>query len=58
MSFFSKKEPESKLPRSEGTISSRQLGDLKARVADTDLPLYVARQVTTELERLEKIDPI
>ncbi len=57
MSFFSKKEPESKVPGSEIPISSRQLDDLKARVSDTDLPLYVARQVTTEMERLQKIDP-
>ena len=58
MSFFSKKEHKPKQPGSETTISSRQLGDLKAKVADTDLPLYVVRQVTTELERLEKIDPM
>lgn len=58
MSFFSKKETESKLPGAEATISSRQLDDLKARVADTDLPLYVARQLTTELDRVEKTDPV
>jgi len=57
MSFFSKKEPESTLPGTEKPASSRQLDDLKARVADTDLPLYVARQVATEMERLGKIDP-
>jgi len=37
--------------------TSRQIDDLKARVADTDLPLYAARQVATEMERLGKIDP-
>ncbi len=57
MSFFSKKETESKLPEAGKPVSSRQLDDLKARVADTDLPLYVARQVATEMERLGKIDP-
>jgi ATP-dependent Lon protease len=57
MSFFSKKEPESKLSGAAPPVSPRQLDDLKARVADTDLPLYVARQVATEIERLEKIDP-
>lgn len=43
-----------------GTVKvsgSQQLGDLKAKVADTDLPLYVVKQITTELERLEKLDP-
>ncbi|MBU1233999.1 MAG: endopeptidase La [Proteobacteria bacterium] len=58
MSFFSKKEPEAKTPGSGGAISSGQIGDLKNRVAGTDLPPYVAHQVTTELNRLEKTDPI
>jgi len=57
MSFFSKKEPESTLPVADKPATSRQIDDLKARVADTDLPLYAARQVATEMERLGKIDP-
>ena len=58
MSFFSKKESETTQPGAEIPVGSRQFVDLKARVADTDLPLYVARQIATELDRLEKIDPI
>ncbi len=57
MSFFSKKEPETKLPGTERPGNSGQLDDLKTRVASTDLPLYVATQITTEMERLGKIDP-
>jgi ATP-dependent Lon protease len=57
MSFFFKKEPETKLPVAEKPATSRQLNDLKARVAATDLPLYVATQISTEMERLGKIDP-
>jgi len=57
MSFFSKKEPESTVPGTGVTNSSRQLDELKIRVGSTDLPLYVATQVSTEMERLEKIDP-
>ncbi len=59
MSFFSKKEPETILPDTEKPTSSQhqQLDDLKARVGYTDLPPYVARQITTEMERLQKIDP-
>jgi ATP-dependent Lon protease len=58
MSFFSKKETESSPPVQGGSIGFRQLDDLKARVAGTDLPTYVAGQVTGELDRLEKTDPI
>ncbi len=57
MSIFSKKEPESTPLGAEKTVDSRQLDDLKIRVADTDLPLYVARQIATEIERLGRIDP-
>ena len=57
MSIFSKKEPESIPLGTEKTAGSRQLSDLKTRVADTDLPLYVTRQIATEMERLGKIDP-
>ncbi len=57
MSIFSKKEPESISLGTEKTAGSRQLDDLKTRVADTDLPLYVTRQIATEMERLGKIDP-
>ncbi len=57
MSFFSKKEPAAKLPGTEKPTSSRQFDDLKAKIAGTDLPLYVATQIATEMERLGKIDP-
>jgi len=56
MSIFSKKKPEV-TPPGTGRPNSQQLDELKVRVADTDLPLYVARQVATEMERLDKIDP-
>lgn len=58
MSFFSKNDSSSTSVANEETSGSRQLDELKTRVADTDLPLYVARQVSTEMERLLKIDPI
>ena len=58
MTFFSKKKPEPKASGSAETLSSRQLSNLKARAADTDLPPYVAKQVTDELDRLEKTDPV
>ena len=58
MNFFSKKESEPEIPVQPATLSSRQLEDLKARVGITDLPAYVARQVATELDRLEKTDPV
>lgn len=58
MSFFSKNDSSPTSAASEETSGSRQLDELKTRVADTDLPLYVARQVSTEMERLLKIDPI
>ncbi len=57
MSIFSKKEPAPTPPRAGKPANSQQLDNLQARVADTDLPLYVARQVATEMERLGKIDP-
>lgn len=58
MSFFSKKENKPKVPVQPVSQSSRQVEDLKARVGITDLPAYVARQVTIELDRLEKTDPV
>ncbi len=58
MNFFSKKEPENIAPPAVPSISSRQIDDLKAGIANTDLPVYVARQISTEMDRLEKIDPI
>ncbi len=59
MSFFSKKENELKdVPIQAGTHNSRQIEDLKARVSVIDMPTYVARQVNTELDRLEKTDPV
>jgi len=58
MSFFSKKEAEPKQSGSVETLYSRQLSDLKARATSTDLPPYVAKQVTGELDRLEKTDPV
>ena len=58
MNFFSKKETEPKVPVQPVSQSSRQVEDLKARINVTDIPAYVARQVTTELDRLEKTDPV
>ena len=56
MTFFSKKESQShQVPQS---ASSRQLSDLKKKVRTTDLPVYVARQINSELDRLEKTDPV
>ncbi len=56
MNLFSKKEhdPQSTSPPQ----SIGQLNDLKAKVKHTDLPPYVAKQITGELDRLEKTDPI
>ncbi|MBU4395183.1 MAG: response regulator, partial [Proteobacteria bacterium] len=56
MSFFSKKEAAPQTLEPAGTISSGQIADLKTRSAGIDLPPYVARQVTGELDRLGKID--
>lgn len=58
MSFFSKKEAEPEQSGSTSTTNSHQLSDLKSRAAGTDLPPYVAKQVTDELDRLEKTDPV
>jgi len=58
MGFFSKKESTPKASVSATTAVVDQLADLKIRAAGTDLPVYVARQVTGELDRLSKIDPI
>ncbi len=57
MSFFSKKEiaPQTSEPGKDH--GSGQVADLKNRTAGTDLPPYVVRQVTGELDRLGKIDP-
>lgn len=56
MSLFSKKESEPKPSGTRETLSSRQISDLKRKVASTDLPPYVADQVNSELERLENTD--
>jgi ATP-dependent Lon protease len=58
MSFFSKKDNEPKTPDQTVPQNSRQLEDLKARTSVIDMPAYVARQVNTELDRLEKTDPV
>ncbi len=58
MSFFSKNTPENTPAPPAESMSSRQVGDLKDRAAATDLPPYVARQITTEIDRLEKTDPV
>ncbi len=58
MSFFNKKrEPES-ITIDSGIIPNRHLSDLKLKVNSTDLPEQVANQVSSELDRLGKIDPI
>ena len=56
MSLFSKKETEPKSPEPKDSSSSRLIGEMKRKVASTDLPPYVADQVNSELERLEKTD--
>ncbi len=58
MGFFSKHESAPKSAGSAESFSSRQLGELKTRANNTDLPPYVAGQIRTELERLEKTDPV
>ena len=58
MSFFSKKKPEANQSGTAESLNSRQLSSLKSRAASTDLPPYVAKQVTAELDRLEKTDPV
>lgn len=58
MSFFNRnKEPE-RITIDNGTIPNRHLNDLKLKINDTDLPEQVASQVNSELDRLNKIDPI
>jgi ATP-dependent Lon protease len=58
MSFFSKNESAPKQSGPAETLNSHQLSELKSRAAGTDLPPYVAKQVTDELDRLEKTDPV
>ncbi len=57
MSFFSKKEAAPPAVEPEGHLGSGQIDELKSRSAGTDLPSYVAKRVTAELDRLGKIDP-
>ncbi len=58
MGFFSKNENNSAAKEPVISHSSQQIEDLKARVGSIDLPVYVARQIGTELDRLEKTDPV
>ncbi len=58
MGFFSKDETAPETADFTESLSSRQLRDLKTRTDNTDLPPYVASQIRTELERLEKTDPV
>ena len=58
MGFFSKNENNSAAKEPVVSHSSQQIEDLKARVSSIDLPVYVARQIATELDRLEKTDPV
>lgn len=58
MSFFSKKENEPEISGAGEALGARQVKGLRDRAAGTDLPPYVARQVTAELDRLEKTDPV
>lgn len=58
MSFFSKKKPAPQAITPPQQTGSDQLFDLKAKISNTDLPPYVAKQITSELDRLEKTDPI
>ncbi len=58
MGFFSKKEGGVAEKSPVMTQGSRQIDDLKARIASCDLPPYVARQISIECDRLEKTDPV
>jgi ATP-dependent Lon protease len=58
MRFFSKNEPPQKTSGWGASLHSRQVEELQARAGNTDLPPYVARQITIELNRLEKTDPV
>ena len=56
MSLFSKKDTDPKPSGPRETVSFRQIDDLKNKIASTNLPPYVAGQVNSELDRLEKTD--
>jgi ATP-dependent Lon protease len=58
MSFFSKKEHPSKTVPPSQTAGYSQLFELKAKIKNTDLPPSVAKQISSELDRLEKTDSI
>jgi len=58
MSFFSKNESASQASPSPQTAGSGQLSDLKLKIDNTDLPPSVAKQISSEMDRLEKTDPI
>ena len=58
MSFFSKNEPASQASPPPQTAGSGQLSELKLKIDDTDLPPSVAKQISSEVDRLEKTDPI
>jgi ATP-dependent Lon protease len=58
MSFFNKKKEPEHITVDSGAVPNRHLSDLKLKVNNTDLPEQVASQVDSELNRLEKIDPI
>lgn len=51
--FFKQKEDPSKL-----SVESSQLDDVKRKISTTRLPEYVHSQLTVELEKLQKIDPL
>ena len=58
MSFFSKNEHEPQSTPPSQTVGSSQLFDLKAKISKTDLPPSVAKRISSEVDRLEKTDPI
>ena len=58
MSFFSKKEHDTPSSVPTQTAGSNQLFELKARINSTDLPPFVAKRITGEMDRLGKTDPI
>ena len=58
MNFFNKKKEKDSVVTGSGIDQNLQLRDLKNVVNNTDLPEQVARQVESELDRLEKIDAI
>jgi ATP-dependent Lon protease len=57
MSFFNKRKEKESVTHESDREENRHLIDLRLKVNSTDLPEQVASQVSSELDRLNKIDP-